>query len=66
MTWAMSVKSEQNEISRDTVCTCKRCNHDLARDCVKLKCTCCQSDDHSMILDGMIGFGDIHKKETVR
>ena len=51
-----------DQVSRDTVCTCQECNHDLARDCIKLKCTCCKADAHSMILDGMIGYGTAHKK----
>ena len=51
-----------DQVSRDTVCTCQECNHDLARDCIKLKCTCCKADTHSMILDGMIGYGTAHKK----
>jgi len=51
-----------DQVSRDTVCTCQECNHDLARDCIKLKCTCCNADAHSMILDGMIGYGTAHKK----
>jgi len=52
----------QDQVSRDTVCTCQECNHNLARDCIKLKCTCCKADTHSMILDGMIGYGTAHKK----
>ncbi len=51
-----------DQVSRDTVCTCQECNHNLARDCIKLKCTCCKTDTHSMILDGMIGYGPAHKK----
>lgn len=51
-----------DQVSRDTVCTCQECNHGLARDCIKLKCTCCKADTHSMILDGMIGYGTVHKK----
>lgn len=51
-----------DQVSRDTVCTCQECDHDLARDCIKLKCTCCKADTHSMILDGMIGYGTAHKK----
>lgn len=38
-------------ISLDSVCTCKACNHDFALDCVK--CTCCSKGTHSMVLDGM-------------
>src|SRR5689334_2188933 len=51
-----------DQVSRDTVCTCQECNHNLARDCIKLKCDCCKADTHSMILDGMIGYGTAHKK----
>jgi putative phosphoribosyl transferase len=54
--------SPPDQVSRDTVCTCQECNHNLARDCIKLKCDCCKADTHSMILDGMIGYGTAHKK----
>ncbi|VVC05310.1 Serine aminopeptidase, S33 [uncultured archaeon] len=54
--------SPPDQVSRDTVCTCQECNHNLARDCLKLKCDCCKADVHSMILDGMIGYGTAHKK----
>ncbi len=65
--WNMSDKtSGLDEISRDTVCSCKNCNHGLARDCLKLRCTCCKKYDHNMVLDGMIGYGDVHKKSKER
>lgn len=56
-------KDTRKQMPRDVVCTCKACNHDIARDCIKLKCDCCKYDDHSMVLDGMIGYGSIHKNE---
>jgi hypothetical protein len=40
----------------DNTCTCKGCDHDLARDCLKVRCTCCKGNDHSMVLDGIEGF----------
>ncbi len=55
-------KDLPKQVARDIVCTCKSCNHGIARDCTKLKCTCCKNDDHIMVLDGMVGFGEIHKK----
>lgn len=54
-------KSEQ--LSRDTVCTCQECNHDMARDCMKIKCMCCNKASHSMILDGIVGFANISKRQ---
>lgn len=47
---------------RDVVCICKTCNHGIARDCLKLGCICCRESDHSMVLDGLVGYGEIHKK----
>ncbi len=46
----------ENPISLDNVCTCQSCNHGLARDCLKVKCICCNDYDHSMVLDGIEGF----------
>lgn len=43
--------------SLDAICTCKVCNHDLAKDCGDAKCSCCQARDHAMIMDGIEGFG---------
>ena len=40
----------------DSVCTCKKCNHNMARDCFKVKCNCCELPEHSMIMDGLEGF----------
>ena len=42
---------DANAMSVDSVCTCKACDHDFARDCTE--CTCCSRDTHSMVLDGM-------------
>lgn len=55
-------KTSPKQMSRDVVCTCKKCNHGIARDCMKLKCICCKDDEHSMVLDGMIGYGALPKK----
>ena len=40
----------------DSACTCKICNHGFARDCKEINCTCCNSDSHTLILDGIEGF----------
>lgn len=61
----MGLPESPTEMSRDTACTCKGCDHGLARDCLKLRCLCCKKQDHEMILDGMIGYGDIHKKKEI-
>ena len=45
-----------DQIPRDAICTCKLCQHDFFRDCIKSSCTCCVKDEHSMILDGIEGF----------
>ena len=46
----------RNTVSLDTICSCKLCNHSLARDCENTGCNCCNKSDHSMIMDGMQGF----------
>lgn len=45
-----------NETAFDAVCSCKECNHDLVRDCLKVSCICCKGSSHSMILNGIDGF----------
>ena len=55
-------KDTRKQMPRDVVCTCKTCNHSIARDCIKLACNCCKDDDHMMVLDGMVGYGQTHKK----
>ena len=55
-------KDTIKQMPRDVVCTCKTCNHGIARDCIKLMCNCCKADDHMMVLDGMVGYGQTHKK----
>ena len=55
-------KVRDNQIGRDTVCTCKECDHGLARDCLKINCTCCNQESHSMILDGIVGLAPISKR----
>jgi hypothetical protein len=49
-------KPAENPISLDSVCTCQRCDHGLARDCLKVECICCKDYNHSMVLDGIEGF----------
>jgi hypothetical protein len=44
----------------DSVCTCRKCKHNMAKECFKLKCICCNISEHSMIMDGFEGF---EKKE---
>jgi dienelactone hydrolase len=51
-----------NQIGRDIVCTCKECDHGFARDCLKINCTCCNQESHSMILDGIVGLAPISKR----
>ena len=55
-------KDTRKQMPRDVACTCKTCNHGIARDCIKLACNCCKNDDHMMVLDGMVGYGQTHKK----
>ena len=45
-----------NGVSLDSICTCKICDHDLARDCISGDCSCCSGSNHSMVMDGMEGF----------
>ena len=52
----------ENMIGRDTACTCKECDHGFARDCLKINCTCCNQESHSMILDGIVGLAPISKR----
>ena len=50
--------------SFDSACTCKICNHGLARHCIKVDCNCCNKKDsssHSMVLDGIEGFAPASK-----
>lgn len=48
--------SHPKQIPYESVCTCKECNHGLARDCAKSGCRCCKDVDHSMVMDGIEGF----------
>ena len=45
------VTTENQTPSLGTVCTCESCDHDLARDCLKVRCICCKEYNHSMVLD---------------
>jgi hypothetical protein len=51
------------EVPFESVCTCKKCNHGLARDCVKSGCKCCKKGNHSMVMDGIEGFLPIDREE---
>jgi hypothetical protein len=57
---------EHSHPSRDAICTCKICNHEIARDCLKSDCSCCKETDHSMIMDGIEGFVSTSKKHELR
>lgn len=43
----------ESATSLGTVCTCKACDHDFAKDCLEAGCTCCIKGTHSMVMDGM-------------
>lgn len=43
-------------VSLDSICTCKICDHDLARDCISGDCSCCSGSNHLKVMDGMEGF----------
>lgn len=64
----MNQKSKQDnidqdyQVSRDAICVCKSCQHDFARDCIKVSCTCCKKDEHTMILDGPEGLVPLRSK----
>jgi hypothetical protein len=40
----------------DSVCSCSKCSHNMARECFSSKCNCCRPAEHSMIMDGVEGF----------
>lgn len=46
----------RNTISLDSICSCKLCNHSMARDCISTGCSCCSRKDHLMVMDGIEGF----------
>jgi hypothetical protein len=46
----------RNAVSLDSICSCKLCNHSLARDCINTGCSCCGRSDHLMVMDGIEGF----------
>ena len=49
--------SDVEPVPFENVCTCKICDHGLARDCAKSGCICCNKEkDHSMVMDGIEGF----------
>jgi hypothetical protein len=56
-----SIESEQ--VPFESVCTCKGCDHGLARDCVKSGCKCCKKENHSMVMDGIEGFSPTDREE---
>jgi hypothetical protein len=53
-------------VSLDSICTCKICNHDLARDCISATCGCCKESNHSMVMDGIEGFLPEEKDQNMR
>ena len=50
------ISTDVEQVPYENVCTCKTCNHGSARDCSKSDCTCCEKENHSMIMDGIEGF----------
>jgi hypothetical protein len=55
--------SDAGQVPFESVCTCKRCKHGLARDCVKSECRCCKKENHSMVMDGIEGFLPTDREE---
>lgn len=47
---------EGDSISYQNICSCKQCDHDLSRDCLKAGCKCCKEENHAMVMDGIEGF----------
>jgi hypothetical protein len=45
---AMKIGKEKKPL---TECTCRVCNHDFARECVKAKCSCCEMQDVNAMLN---------------
>jgi hypothetical protein len=56
---------DHSSTSRDAICTCKMCIHEIARDCLKADCSCCKETDHLMIMDGIEGFVSTSKKHIL-
>jgi hypothetical protein len=46
----------RDTVSLDSICSCKVCNHSLARDCTVIGCSCCNTSNHMMVMDGIQGF----------
>jgi hypothetical protein len=55
--------SDVEQVPFESVCTCKECDHGLARDCAKSGCRCCKKENHSMVMDGIEGFLPTDRKE---
>jgi hypothetical protein len=55
---------DAEQVPFESICTCKGCNHGLARDCAKSGCRCCKKDDHSMAMDRIEGFMPTDREET--
>ena len=55
--------SDAKEVPFESVCTCKKCNHNLARDCVKSGCSCCRNESHSLVMDNIEGFLPTDRRE---
>jgi hypothetical protein len=52
----MGTTSGRDTVSLDSICSCKVCNHSLARDCMVIGCSCCSTGNHMMVMDGIQGF----------
>ncbi|HEX2472820.1 MAG TPA: hypothetical protein VHJ59_08725 [Nitrososphaera sp.] len=48
--------SHVEQISFESVCTYRRCDHGLARDCEKSEFKCCKKEKHYMVMDRIEGF----------
>jgi hypothetical protein len=52
----MGTTDGRDTVSLDSICSCKICNHSLARDCTDIGCNCCSTSNHMMVMDGIQGF----------
>ena len=52
----MGTTGGRDTVSLDNICSCKVCNHSLARDCTVIDCSCCNTSNYMMVIDGIQGF----------
>jgi len=55
--------SDRNAVSLDSICSCKLCDHRLARECINTGCSCCSRSNHLMVMDGIEGFLPSEEKD---